>query len=60
MTLVEDRGGMRRDETEGDALGVENTDTVEPKRLCGESWVHPYLRQASVDPKSGSGLDILV
>lgn len=51
---------MRRDETEGDALGVENTDTVEPKRLCGESWVHPYLRQASVDPKSGSGLDILV
>lgn len=36
------------------------TDTVEPKRLCGESWVHPYLRQASVDPKSGSGLDILV
>lgn len=51
------REGIRRREMH---LVWKNTDRVEPKRLCGESWVHPYLREATVDPKLGSGLDILM
>lgn len=35
-----------------------NTDRLERQKLWGESWVHPHLREASVGPQVGSGLDI--
>ena len=58
MTLVEDGGGgMRLREMH---LMWKHTDRLEPKRHCGGSGVHPYLREASVDPELGRGLDILM